>query len=66
MKNIKQNPEDNSSYSNFNEIIQKEIEIDVSLDFEKKQMQGIMDIKYEILNPELSQIILDLKGPEII
>ena len=66
MKNIKQNPEDNSSYSNFNEIIQKEVEIDVSLDFEKKQMQGIMDIKYEILNPELSQIILDLKGPEII
>ena len=48
-----------------NEIIQKEIDMDVSLDFEKKQMIGKMDIKYEIINPELSKIILDLKGPEI-
>ena len=65
MKDIIQNPEDISSYSNFNEIIQKEIDMDVSLDFEKKQMIGKMDIKYEIINPELSKIILDLKGPEI-
>ena len=65
MKDIKQNKEDISSYSNFDEIIQKELDIDVSLDFEKKQMLGKMDIKYEILNPEISRIILDLKGPEI-
>ena len=65
MKDIIQNPEDISSYSNFNEIIQKEIDMDVSLDFEKKQMIGKMDIKCEIINPELSKIILDLKGPEI-
>ena len=66
MKDIKQNQEDISSYSNFNEIIQKEVDIDVSLDFEKKQMLGKMDINYEILNPEISRIILDLKGPEIV
>ena len=65
MKDIKQNEEDISSYSNFNEIIQKDVDIDVSLDLEKKQMFGKMDIKYEILNPEISKIILDLKGPEI-
>ena len=29
-------------------------------------MTGKMDIKYEILNPELSKIVLDLKGPEIV
>mgnify|MGYP002626235169 FL=1 len=66
MKDIKQNEEDISSYSNFNEIIQKELEIDVSLDFDKKQMIGKMDIKYEIINKEISRIILDLKGPEIL
>ncbi len=65
MKDIKQNEEDISSYSNFNEIIQKELEIDVSLDFEKKQMIGKMDVKYEILNSDVSKIVLDLKGPEI-
>ena len=66
MKDIKQNPEDISSYSNFNEIIQKELDIDISLDFEKKQMIGKMDINYEIINQEISKIILDLKGPEIV
>ena len=30
MKDIKQNPEDSSSYSNFNEMVQKELDIDVS------------------------------------
>ena len=65
MSEIKQNPEDISSYSNFNEILQKEIEIDVSLDFEKKQMVGKMDVKYQILSSEIPKIILDLKGPEI-
>ena len=66
MLDIKQNKEDISSYSNFDEIIQKELDIDVSLDFEKKQMLGTMDIKYEILSSEISKIILDLKGPEIL
>ena len=66
MTDLKQNPEDISSYSNFDEIIQKELYIDVVLDFEKKQMIGKMDVKYEIINPEISRIILDLKGPEIL
>ena len=66
MSEIKQNQEDISSYSNFNEIIQKEVDIDVSLDFEKKQMIGKMDVKYEILTSEIPKIILDLKGPEIV
>ena len=66
MSEIKQNPEDISSYSNFQEILQKEIDMDVSLDFDKKQMIGKMDIKYEILSSEIPKIILDLKGPEIV
>ena len=63
---VKQNQEDKSSYSNFDEILQKELDIDVSLDFEKKQMIGKMDVKYEILSSEIPKIILDLKGPEIV
>ena len=66
MSEINQNPEDISSYSNFNEVLQKEVDIDVSLDFDKKQMIGKMDVKYEILSSEIPKIILDLKGPEIV
>ena len=66
MAKLIQNPEDISSYSNFKEIIQKEVDIDVSLDFEKKQMIGTMEVKYEILSSEIPKIILDLKGPEIV
>ena len=66
MIDIKQNSEDISSYSNFNEIVQKESFIDVTLDVEKKEMIGTIDIKFEILDLEISKIILDLKGPEIL
>ena len=66
MIDIKQNSEDISSYSNFNEIVQKESFINVTLDVEKKEMIGTIDIKFEILDLEISKIILDLKGPEIL
>ena len=66
MSKVIQNSEDISSYSNFKEIIQKEIDIDVSLDFEQKQMNGTMDVQYEILSSEIPKIILDLKGPKIV
>ena len=66
MTKVLQNIDDISSYSNFKEIIQKEVNIDVSLDFEKKQMLGIMEVKYEILSSEVPKIVLDLKGPKIV
>ena len=66
MSKVIQNSEDISSYSNFKEIIQKEIDIDISLDFEQKQMNGTMDVQYEILSSEIPKIILDLKGPKIV
>jgi hypothetical protein len=53
MSKVIQNSEDISSYSNFKEIIQKEIDIDVSLDFEQKQMIGTMDVQYEIFQKSL-------------
>ena len=62
---INPNSDDISSYANFNDILQKEVDIDVSLDFDKKQMIGKMDVKYEILSSDIPKIILDLKGPEI-
>ena len=65
MAEINPNSDDISSYANFNDILQKEVDIDVSLDFDKKQMIGKMDVKYEILSSDIPKIILDLKGPEI-
>ena len=66
MSEVNPNSEDISSYSNFNEIVQKEVDMDVSLDFDKKQMIGKMDVKYEILSSDIPKIVLDLKGPEIV
>jgi len=66
MSEVNPNSEDISSYSNFNEIVQKEVDMEVSLDFDKKQMIGKMDVKYEILSSDIPKIVLDLKGPEIV
>ena len=66
MSEVNPNSEDISSYSNFNEIVQKEVDMDVTLDFDKKQMIGKMDVKYEILSSDIPKIVLDLKGPEIV
>ena len=66
MTKVLQNLDDKSSYSNFKEIVQKEVDIDVSLDFEKKQMLGTMEVKYEILSSKVPKTILDLRGPEIV
>ena len=65
MNNITTNKIDINSYSNFDEIIQKFVELDVSIDFDKQQMFGTVQAEYEIINPSLNKIILDLNGPEI-
>ena len=65
MSEIKANQIDINTYSNFDEIIQKNVELDVSIDFDKKQMYGNVKAEYEIINPSLKNIILDLHGPEI-
>ena len=65
MNAIEANKIDVNTYSNFEEIVQKFLELDVSLDFKKEQMHGTVQTQYEILNPSLNQIILDLNGPDI-
>ena len=61
----KPNPEDISSYSNFDEVIQKHVDLDVTINFKKQQLTGEITTTYEILNIDLKKIILDLNGPEI-
>ena len=65
MLELKANPEDVNTYSNFQELIQKLVELEVSIDFENKSMFGTVKTTYEILNQSLENIILDLHGPEI-
>ena len=65
METLKANKIDVNTYSNFEEIIQKNVELDVSIDLEKQQMYGTVQTEYEILNPSLNKIILDLHGPDI-
>ena len=65
MQELKANPEDVNTYSNFQEVIQKEVNLDVQIDFDNKSMFGTIKTKYEILNPSLENIILDLHGPDV-
>ncbi len=65
MIELRANPEDVNTYSNFQEIIQREVNLDVSIDFENKSMFGTIKTKYEILNTSLENIVLDLHGPDV-
>ena len=65
MIELRANPDDVNTYSNFQEIIQREVNLDVSIDFENKSMFGIIKTKYEILNTSLENIVLDLHGPDV-
>ena len=65
MLELRANPDDVNTYSNFQEIIQREVNLDVSIDFENKSMFGTIKTKYEILNTSLENIILDLHGPDV-
>lgn len=66
MLDLKTNPEDINTYSNFHEINQKSVYLDVSIDLENNSMFGTIKTTYSIINQSLENIILDLHGPEII
>ena len=66
MSQLKANKQDVNTYSNFDEVIQKNVELEVSINFDKKELDGTVKTEYEIINPDLKEIILDLHGPEII
>ena len=63
---ITTNEEDKSSFSNFDEIIQTNADLEISLDFDKRQLKGEVEYQYNILNLKLSKIVLDLYGPQIL
>ena len=65
MTEINPNSEDISSFSNFNEIVQKEVYIDVSINFPESQILGTLEVNYELLSSDIKNLILDLKGPEV-
>ena len=60
------NPEDISTYSNFQEIKQKELDIEAEVDFDSKLIKGYVTGLYEIIKPEVEYLILDSFGPEIL
>ena len=66
MSQLKANKQDVNTYSNFDEVIQKNVELEVSINFDKKELDGTVKTEYQIINPDLKEIILDLHGPEII
>ena len=56
MLELKANPEDVNTYSNFQEIIQTLVDLDVSIDFDNKSMYGTVKTTYKILNQSLENI----------
>ena len=59
------NPEDISSYSNFDKILQKEMEIFTTLDFKKKIFSDYIITTSLYLDKTINYLIFDLKGYEI-
>ena len=63
--NLIPNTEDISSYSNFDKILQKEMEIFATLDFEKKIFSDYIITTSLYLDKTINYLIFDLKGYEI-
>ena len=63
--NLIPNTEDISSYSNFDKILQKEMEIFATLDFEKKTFSGYIITTSLYLDKTINYLIFNLKGYKI-
>ena len=48
MSQLKANKQDVNTYSNFDEVIQKNVELEVSINFDKKELDGTVKTEYEI------------------
>ena len=56
MNDLKANENDVNTYSNFDEVIQTHVDLDVSIDFKRQQMFGIVKTRYEILNESIKEL----------
>lgn len=61
-----QNPVDISSYANFPDIVQKHIDLDTEVDFEKQIIKFESTITLEVISQSLNHIVLDLNKIKII
>ena len=64
-KKLEHNPNDISTYSNFDKILQKSLYIEVTLDFKTKTLYGEITSTYKYIDKTEKYLILDLKGPKI-
>lgn len=64
MENLKLsvNENDISSYGNFDKIQQKEIHLDLTIDFSKQIVKGSSTIVFSILDQKEKRVVLDTKG----
>ena len=56
---IKQNKNDISSLSNFDEIKQLRYNVDLFIDFDAKKLSGNVEIEFDVINKNVKSIFLD-------
>jgi len=50
------------SYANTAQVIARHLELDLSVDFEAEQLHGSAILRMEVIDPEVTEVILDSRG----
>ncbi len=61
----KHNPIDDHTYGNLHEVDLKHLDLDLTVDFEAKSLKGFVDLSFERLKDDVSELILDTRDIDV-
>ncbi|MBD3667768.1 MAG: M1 family metallopeptidase [Kangiella sp.] len=61
----KHNPIDDHTYGNLHEVDLKHLDLDLTVDFEEKSLKGFVDLSFERLKDNVSELILDTRDIDV-
>lgn len=61
----KHNPIDDHTYGNLHEVDLKHLDLDLTVDFEAKSLKGFVDLSFERLKDNVSELILDTRDIDV-
>ncbi|WP_018624753.1 M1 family metallopeptidase [Kangiella aquimarina] len=61
----KHNPIDDHTYGNLHEVDLKHLDLDLTVDFEEKSLKGFVDLSFDRLKDNVSELILDTRDIDV-
>lgn len=61
----KHNPIDDHTYGNLHEVDLKHLDLDLTVDFEEKSLKGFVDLSFDRLKDDVSELILDTRDIDV-